>query len=84
MEAMLSLGLYDAEQAASVKFTGALCCFVPVQETQTSGRESLLRFRGAARAVTRERETSEGALEIHTTKCLCKSEATSPDCLAVP
>ena len=47
MEAMLSLGLYDAEQAASVKFTGALCCFVPVQETQTSGRESLLRFRAA-------------------------------------
>ena len=47
MEAVLSTGPYDAEQAAGVEFAQEYRCFVPVQETQTSGRESLLRLRGA-------------------------------------
>jgi len=64
MDAVLSIGPYDAEQAAGVEFAQVYRCFVPVQETQTSGRESLLRLR-AARAVTRDREVSGGAVEIY-------------------
>ena len=49
MEAVLSTDPYDAEQAAGVEFAQVYRCFVPVQETQTSGRESLLQFRAARR-----------------------------------
>ena len=42
MDAVLSIGPYDAEQAAGVTFPQVYRCFVPVQETQTSGRESFL------------------------------------------
>ena len=50
MEAVLSIGPYDAEQAAGVDLAQVYRCFVPVQETHTaSGRESLLRFRAARR-----------------------------------
>ena len=73
MEAVLCMGPYDAEQAAGVKFAQVYRCFVPVQETHNKRhRESLLRLRAATGAVTRERETSEGALEIYITKCPCK------------
>ena len=67
MDAVLSIGPYDAEQAAGVKFAQVYRCFVPVQETHnTSGRESLLQFRArrGTRAVKRERKTPEGVLEI--------------------
>ena len=58
MEAVLSIGPYDAEQAAGVEFAQVYRCFVPVQETKTSGRESLLRFRAAPREPSRGRERS--------------------------
>ena len=75
MEAVMGIGPYDAEQAAGVKFAQVYRCFVPVQETQHT-RESfcptLLRLRAATRAVTRERVTSQGALEMYITKRPCK------------
>ena len=59
MEAVLGIGPYDADQAAGVKFAQVYRCFVPVQETHnTSGRESLLRFRAAPREPSRGRERS--------------------------
>ena len=64
MEAVLLIGPDDAEQAAAVELAQVYRCFVPVQETQLLLRESLLQFR-AARAVTREREVSGGAVEIY-------------------
>ena len=69
MGAVLGIGPYDAERATGVEFAQVYRCFVPVQAQ--SSRESfgelcpaLLQLRAAARAVTRERETSGGALEI--------------------
>ena len=61
MEAVLCMGPYDAEQAAGVKFAQVYRCFVPVQETQTSGRESLLRLRTARREPSRGTGRSPGA-----------------------
>ena len=100
MEAVLSMGPYDAEQAAGVEVAQVYRCFVPVQETQSGRRAfcpTLLQLREATRAVTRERTTSQGALEMYITKRPCKKSAsgkcpagrayektTSPDCLAAP
>ena len=61
MEAVLLIGPYDAEQAAAVELAQAYRCFVPVQETQASGRESLLQFRAARREPSRGRGKSPGA-----------------------
>ena len=61
MDAVLSIGPYDAEQAAGVEFAQVYRCFVPVQETQTSGRESLLRLRAARREPSRGTGRSPGA-----------------------
>ena len=61
MEAVLSIGPYDAEQAAAVTFPQVYRCFVPVQETQQKRRESLLRFRAAQREPSRGGERYPGA-----------------------
>ena len=61
MDAVLSIGPYGAEQAAGVEFAQVYRCFVPVQETQTSGRESLLRLRAARRETSRGGKRSPGA-----------------------
>ena len=78
-----------------LKCTGVLC-----RCSQSAGRAfcpTLLQLRAATRAVTRERTTSQGALEMYITKRPCKKSAsgkcpagrayektTSPDCLAAP
>ena len=61
MGAVLGIGPYDAERAAGVEFAQVYRCFVPVQETQQAQGELAAVSRGAARAVTRERERSPGA-----------------------
>ena len=62
MDAVLSIGPYDAEQAAGVKFGQVYRCFVPVQEThKRPGRESLLQLRAARREPSRGGERSLGA-----------------------
>ena len=56
MDAVLSIGPYDAEQAAGVEFAQVYRCFVPVQETQGQRQ-------GELAAVSREaapREASQG------------------------
>ena len=62
MDAVLSIGPYDAERAAGVEFAQVYRCFVPVQETQKTQGElfaTLLQLRAAAaRAVMGEREAS--------------------------
>ena len=76
MGAVLATGPDDAEQAAGVELAQVYRCFVPVQETHTkaAGRACCGFARGGAtRAVTRERKTSEGALEIYITKYPCKN-----------
>ena len=68
MEAVLSIGPYDAEHAAGVTFPQVYRCFVPVQDAaKVAGTEGELAAvsRGATRAVTRGREVSGGAVEIY-------------------
>ena len=60
MGAVLGIGPYDAERATGVEFAQVYRCFVPVQETPSSGRESLLQFRAAPREPSRGRERSPG------------------------
>ena len=55
MEAVLSIGPYDAEQAAAVTFPQVYRCFVQKR------RESLLRLRAARRETSRGGERSPGA-----------------------
>ena len=56
MEAVLSIGPYDEEQAAGVEFAQVYRCFVPVQETHNKRQGELAAVsRGAAR-----REPSRG------------------------
>ena len=76
MDAVLSIGPYDADQAAGVTSFQVYRCFVPLQGDATHRRESfcptLLQLRAATRAVTREKTTSQGALEMYITKRPCK------------
>ena len=67
MDAVLSIGPYDAEQAAGVEFAQVYRCFVPVQETHNKrqGERLAAVTRGATRDVTRGREVSGGAVEIY-------------------
>ena len=66
MEAVLSIGPYDAEQAAGVKFAHVYRCFVPVQgDANKAPGELAAVSRGATRAIAREGEVSGGAVEIY-------------------
>ena len=60
MGAVLGIGPYDAERATGVEFAQVYRCFVPVPETHTSGRESLLRFRAARPEPSRGGEKTPG------------------------
>ena len=65
MEAMLSIGPYDAEQAAGVKFCSSVPVFVPVQETHNKQGELAAVSRGAARAIAGRERGLRGAVEIY-------------------
>ena len=77
MNAVLSIGPYDAEQAAGVEFAQVYRCFVPVQETQTKCRREdgdvqVLKDR-AREDVGRKHASRDATLER--LKTVCDGEA---------
>ena len=79
MDAVLSIGPYGAEQAAAVEFSSSLPLFCAGagagEAISREGACCSFARGGATRAVTRKRETSEGALEMYITKRPCKNSA---------
>ena len=67
MDAVLSIGPYDAEQAAGVKFAQVYRCFCAGAGDAHKAPQGELAAvsRGATRAVARERDASGGAVEIY-------------------
>ena len=65
MDAVLSIGPYDAEQAAGVESGPSLPVLLPLQETSGTGRACCSFARRDASRHEGEIEVSEGAVEIY-------------------